>query len=162
MTMKMQLLLESLNAKLLNIPSFQKYVQKGWNIKLRSITTSIFGLGLRESTLYWDEISETTLRQSAYDTLLNVELNGKFQENFLTITFFFVGSFTTVSANEDPLACSVRITILLNKDIQYFLQIPIEMKGNMKIEIISGVPGHTSALHLHSDNGNALYVTDGE
>ena len=99
----------SLNAKLLNIPSFQKYVQKGWNIKLRSITTSIFGLGLRESTVYWDGISETNLSQSVYDTSLNVELSGKFQENLLTVNFLFIGLFTTVSANEGSTSCSVRV-----------------------------------------------------
>ena len=36
------------------------------------------------------------------------------------------------------------------------------MKGKMTIEIISGASGHLSALHLNSDNGNALYVTDGK
>ena len=152
----------TLNRKLLNIPSFQKYVQKGWNITLFSITTSIFGLGLRQSTVYWDGISETTLKHSAYDTLLNLKLSGKFRRNFLTVTFFFVGLLTTVSGNEDPLSCSVRIAILLSEELQYFLQIPMEMKGKMKIEIVSGVPGHTSTLYLHSNNGNALYVTDGK
>ena len=99
----------SLNSELLTHPVFQQYTQKGWNIKLRSITTSSFFLGIRQPTVYWDGISETTLRQSAYDTLLNVELSGKFQEKFLTVAFFFVGTFTTVSGNEDPLSCSVRI-----------------------------------------------------
>ena len=100
---------KSLNAKLLNIPSFQKYVQKGWTIKLRSITTSIFGLGLRESTTYWDGISETTLSQSVYDTSLNVELGGKFQGNLLTVSVVFAGLFTTASANEGSTSCFVRV-----------------------------------------------------
>ena len=36
------------------------------------------------------------------------------------------------------------------------------MKGKMTIEIISGTSGHISTLNLHSDNGNALYVTEGK
>ena len=42
----------------------------------------------------------------------------------------------------------------------YFLQIPNEMKGKMTIEIISGASGHSSTLHLHSNSGNALYITE--
>ena len=36
------------------------------------------------------------------------------------------------------------------------------MKGKMTIQIISGACEHTSTLNLHSDNGNALYVTEGK
>ena len=36
------------------------------------------------------------------------------------------------------------------------------MKGKMTIEIMSGTSGHISTLNLHSDNGNALYVTEGK
>ena len=104
---------KSLNAKLLSHLSFQKYVQKGWNIKLQTLTTSSFGLGLRQSTIYWDGNSETTLRESVYDTLLNMELSGTFQENFLTVKISFAGSFTTFIAYEEPLSCSVRINFFI-------------------------------------------------
>ena len=43
-----------------------------------------------------------------------------------------------------------------------FVQVPNEMKGKMAIEIMSGASGHISTLNLHSDNGNAIYVTEGK
>ena len=68
---------------------------------------------MRESTPYWDGISETTLSQSVYDTSLNVELSGKFQGNLLTVSVVFAGLFTTASANEGSTSCSVRVHFLM-------------------------------------------------
>lgn len=35
------------------------------------------------------------------------------------------------------------------------------MKGKLVFEILTGATGHTSTLYLHSDDGNALYISEG-
>ena len=102
----------SLSKKVLSLGMFQNYIQKGWSIDLYSLTTSRFGLGVRQPTIYWDGHSETVIRLSAYDTLLNMKVSGKFDGDFLTVKVFFAGSLTTSSTNKVSTICSVSYIVL--------------------------------------------------
>ena len=89
----------TLSEQILNLTIFNEVLKKHWEIEIKSITTSRYGLSRDQSISYWDGNAYSTITQSNYKLITDMSITGGFNERYLQVQFNFNGTITEANDN---------------------------------------------------------------
>ena len=100
----------TLSEQILNLTIFNEVLEEHWEIDIKSITTSRYGLSRDQSVSYWDGNAYSTITQSNYKLITNMSITGGFNERYLQVQFNFNGTITETNDNTMCLPVSTYMT----------------------------------------------------
>ena len=89
----------TLSEQILNLTIFNEVLEEHWEVDIKSITTSHYGLSRDQSVSYWDGNDNSIITQSNYKLIADMSITGGFQERYLQVQFSFNGTITEASDN---------------------------------------------------------------
>ena len=97
-----------LSKQMQNLSIFDNLLQKDWNVEIKSITISRYGLSSGQSFTYWDGNGYFAITQSNYKLITKISITGGFKEEYLQVYFNFNG---TVTEATDKTLCEAVSTV---------------------------------------------------
>ena len=89
----------TLSEQILNLTIFNEVLKEHWEVDIKSITTSRYGLSKDRSLSYWDGNDTSIIRQSNYKLITDMSITGGFNERYLQVQFSFKGTITEANDN---------------------------------------------------------------
>ena len=89
----------TLSEQILNLTIFNEVLQEHWEVDIKSIVTSRYGLSRDQSVSYWDGNDNSIITQSNYKLITDMSITGGFQEKYLQVQFNFNGTITEPNDN---------------------------------------------------------------
>ena len=89
----------TLSEQILNLTIFNEVLKEHWEVDIKSIVTSHYGLSRDQSVSYWDGNAYSTITQSSYKLITDMSITGGFQERYLQVQFNFNGTITEANNN---------------------------------------------------------------
>ena len=97
----------TLSEQILNLTIFNEVLEEHWEVEIKSITTSRYGLSRDQSVSYWDGNAYSTITQSNHKLITDMSITGGFNERYLQVQFNFKGTIT--EANDNTMCLPVSI-----------------------------------------------------
>ena len=89
----------TLSEQILNLTIFNEVLQEHWEVEIKSIITSRYGLSRNQSVNYWNGNAYSTIKQSNYKLITGMSITGGFNERYLQVQFNFNGTITEANDN---------------------------------------------------------------
>ena len=89
----------TLSEQILNLTIFNEVLEEHWEVDIKSIVTSRYGLSRDQSVSYWDGNAYSTITQSNYKLITDMSITGGFNERYLQVQFNFNGTITEANEN---------------------------------------------------------------
>ena len=89
----------TLSEQILNLTIFNEVLEEHWEVDIKSIITSRYGLSRDQSVSYWDGNDTSIITQLNYKLITGMSITGGFNEKYLQVQFNFNGTITEANDN---------------------------------------------------------------